>query len=265
MLVIQGCTIKAAINTPEISPFISRPELLTSYPELPFDLFWSEAEVSTWLFDTIIIQQVRFDDVDENDWIFSTGTFIRSKKSYLDRVFDLSTYLHKSVAQAFRNRAEMLNERKLRVSEEAPQIYYNRSLESVFFPASPLPLYDPVSQENRVLLVQVSLSEVTFGEPLLYAGMFAVPVPGIANMSTSIRSPSLIMKARFVDKESGQVIAELIDRRFPQLKLVDLNRMVIGYALQEIADSFADDLALLFFRQRGEAIRRRSPISLLPW
>lgn len=262
---VQGCTLKTAIETPEPTAFIMRPELLTKPKDLPFDLHWSTPKVSTWLFDTVIIKQVELEQVDENKWGFSAGTFITSKESYIESVFDLSIYLQKSIAKSFIDRINNLEARDVRVLEEVPHAYYNTSMKSVLSPDTPLPLYDPVSPGKRILLVELCLSEITFGDPLLYAGLFAVPVPGIANMSTSIRAPSMVMKARFVDQESGEVFAELVDRRFPQLKPVDLNRLVIGYALEEIADSFADDLARLFFRSRGSSIRKRSPISLLPW
>ncbi len=265
LIAFSGCTVRAALQSPDTASFISKPERLERSSDVPFDLFWSAPEISSWLFDTVVIDQVSIDHIKSSDWFYSASAFIRSEESYIERVFDLSVYLESALAENFKSKAKAQQRQSIQVKEQVPQVYYNMSVELFPETPSPLPLFDPIAEGERTLLVKVSLSEVIFGDPLLYAGLFAVPVPGIANISTGFRASSLVFQAKFIDQESGTVIAELVDRRFPQLKLVDLNRLFVGFDLKELADSFAEDLAALFFRSRGEALRRRSPVSLLPW
>jgi len=100
---------------------------------------------------------------------------------------------------------------------------------------------------------------------VLYGALQAVPIPAVANLSTAVKAPSLTVEARLVDQTTGEVVAEVIDRRFPQVKVIDINRLTVSSALHELADSFADDMVKAFYRRPGEVVGSRWAFSLLPW
>ena len=198
------------------------------------------------------------------NWIFSSSAFIRSKENYTERVNELADYIQKAVIKEFEN------------SEKAPPdmeiskgIPFQPSLSEVPLPGPTSPEKDQkmesIEPPVQNLELQISIAEVCFGDPVLYGGLLAVPFPAAANLSTVARSPILILEARLEDSETGETIGELLDRRFPRIKIIDVNRLTVDSAVHEMSDSFAHDLVASFFRKRGQKVSRPFPFKLIPW
>lgn len=246
------------------SSFISDPEQLQTPRDNPFSLFWETAKISTWIFDRIIVEAVRTDLIDSDQWLYSAGSFVPTKEIYQQRVYELADYIQTALTAELIDQAKA--KRKVEVVNTFPVTFIPDQLAlALQNETTPVPAIDPIKPGGRTMLLQVSISEAVFGDPLVYAGLLAVPVPALANLSTAVKSPSLILEAKFIDQATGEVIVEIVDRRFPQIKIVDINRLFVSSALRELADSFNEDVATLFFRHTGEAISHRSPVSLLPW
>jgi hypothetical protein len=262
LLLCSSCTVKEAVEPLKPTGFLEHAELLEQPKYTPFDLAWKQPETSGRLYDTLLIEAVRTDQVDQTRWIYSAGTLLRSNDAYIAEVTELADYIQKSVAKRFerhsRAEATATVERGIPFQPVRNQL----SPDAADVPAEIAAIPGAV---DRKLSVQISIAAVDFGDPLVYGGLLAVPVPGVANLSTAARSPVLTLEARFRDLQTGEVVAELLDRRFPQLKIVDVNRLTLTSALHEIADSFADDLVASLYREPTQKIDKRWPFSLLPW
>ena len=260
-----SCTVKEAVAPVEPTPFIENPDLLQTPETTPFDLAWMSPAFRSWQYDTVVIGAVRVNQVDARNWIYSTSTLIPTEGMYLERVNDIATYIQQAVSSAF---AEYEPEGlRSKVIEGAPQIPLPPTPSSIPLPiASPTPdPLDPIRRQNRTMRIELSISQIDFGDPLIYGSMLALPIPAAANLSTAVKSPSITLEARFVDEKTREVIGELVDRRFPQVKPIDVNRLTITSAIRELSDSFAQDLVESYYRKPGEEVSSRFPFSLLPW
>jgi hypothetical protein len=260
-----ACTVKEAVEDLTPTPFIQKPEELHKPQYTPFDLGWISPDVANWMYDTLTVEAVKTEYVNPDNWIFSAGTLMPTRASYMRQVNELADYIQKRVSKEFENynggNGELSVEKGLPV-EPLPQ----NLPKELRTPAPPQVPIEPLEGDRkRELILDISIADANFGDPLVYGGLLAVPVPGIANLSTAVKSPSLTLEARFIDKTSGEVVMELVDRRFPQLKIVDINRLTVSSALREIVDSFASDLVKSFYRKHGEKVGKRWPFSLLPW
>lgn len=260
-LPICGCVARQAISSPNPTPFVTQPSRLEHIDGLPFELIWMTPEFSTRLFSTVKISAVRSDQLDSDTWIFSAGAFVRTRENYILRTEKIAAYLQQTTAEAFRRKVSKKEAVGVRIEEGLPL----QSVDEFSAPQTPLPSYEPLQRENRTLLIELSISEMSLGDPLIYGGLFAAPIPGIANLSTGVKAPALTIEAKFVDEATGEVIIELLDRRYPPIKIVDFNRLTVERSLRKIADQFAQDLARLFFANKGERLPRRWPVSLIPW
>ena len=265
LFIASGCTLKQAVEDLRPSPFITQPERLRRPEDTPFDLAWVSRDVEKWRYDSLIVESVRTDCVNSDDWIYSASSFITNRATYLTRINDLAEYIQKRTIERFKKYSD--RDVDLAVIRGEPV----QELPS----ALPVPANDPAPADSalineggptsRALRLELSICRADFGDPLLYSGLMAVPLPGVANLSTAVKSPSLTIEARLIDESTDVVVSELMDRRFPQVKIVDVNRMTVSSALREQADSFADDLVASFYRKSGEKVGRRWPFSLVPW
>lgn len=259
---VSGCTIHDAIAPVTPTPFLVHANELEKLDKLPFEKAWIAPEAAAWRYDSLVVDAVETDRVDPGDWIYSAGTFIPTRESYLDRVQELAEYIQEETSERFeeyRDKPRPLEVSQTVAVELVPPPPLASGTPRAFAPIEPL---TPPSRELRLRL---SISEANFGDPVLYGGLLAVPIPAIANLSTAVKAPSLTVEAKLVDGPTGRVIMEILDRRFPQIKIVDINRLTDLRAVKELADSFAEDLVEAFYLQPGERVGRRWAFSLLPW
>ncbi len=238
VLLLSACTIKDAVESLKPTPFITKPEQLAAPKFTPFDLAWIKPGAESRQYDRLLVQPVKTEYVDPQAWLFSASAFIPSSTVYLKKVSDLAEYIRQEVTEKFEAAA---SDSEVEVIE------------------------GPAITTLHSLLLEISIADVNFGDPVVYGGLLAVPLPGVANLSTAVKSPQITLEARFIDDLTREVVTEIIDRRFPQVKIVDVNRLTVSRAAHELADSFADDLVAAFFRKKGEKIGRRWPFSLVPW
>lgn len=269
-----SCTVHQAVKKYEPTSFLTHSEKLSEPKNTPFNLAWIADDIESWQFDTLLVEAVKTNQQNPDDWIYSASAFIPTKESYLEKVEELAIYLQKAVSKQFD-----------RYSGKPNPVTVERGIPYVTTPPEPeVPVEDEMKEEapselekapenaldallpeRRTLVVELSIAEVNFGDPTVYGGLLFVPVPGIANLSTAVKSPSLTIEARLMDQKTNSVITEILDRRFPQLKPIDLNRLTISSALHEMCDAFADDLVRSFYRKKGQRVRGQLAFSLLPW
>lgn len=265
-LLFSGCTIRAAIQTPEPTAFIQSPELLERPKYTPFSLAWISQEIPNREYTTVIVSAVRSDMVDSANWINSSSTFLRSRESYVDRLHDLAEYTQSAVQKAL-VKFDSKPEDTMVTSGIAfePAVAALPIPTPTSFPLEAEPRLDSLASHENSLEIQISIAEVCFGDPVLYGGLLFVPVPAAANLSTAARSASLTLEARFIDGNSNVAVGELIDRRFPRIKAIDLNRLTVDSAVHEMADSFAEDLVRSIYRKEKQKVKGHFPFTLIPW
>jgi len=263
VFLLTGCTVKEAIDVARPTKFLPGAERLEKPKDTPFDLAWVSPDVGSWLYNTLIVQAVRTDFVDLDDWIFSAGTFVPTRGVYVDKLTDLADYTQETVAEEFKDYRHKPME--LRVVKGVPFISVEPAVEQLLTPYSPMTPVESIKPKTRSLSVEISIAEANFSDPLVYGGLLAVPVPAVANLSSAVKSPSLTLEVRFTDNATGQIVWEIIDKRFPQIKVIDANRLTVSGALHEIIDSFAEDLVESFYKKADETVSRRSPVSLWPF
>ncbi len=274
LLWFTGCTLHEALEPPTATSFIQAPELLEKPKQTPFSLAWMAPGMKNNEYNRIVVAAVRSNEANPENWIYSSSALLRSKESYLDLVNELAEYIQKEVTKEFEEypRKPISTEITSGIAFE-PAVQNlpiqipderNPSLENPTDGSEGTPAVTDILHE-RTLEVRISIAQVDFGDPILYGGLFAVPIPAAANLSTAARSPSMTLEARLVDSETQQAVAELVDRRFPRIKALDLNRLTVVSAVHEMADSFAADLVASFYRKKGQKVRRRFPVTLIPW
>ncbi len=262
LFLLVACTARQAIEQPKPTSFISHRDELAKPPNTPFTLAWAAPKAEASEYARVIVAAVRTDYLQTSNWVFRAGTLIPTREDYLNRVEQLAEYIQRTVTQQFEEHdkpsQDVVVEKADPVQPRDTGPPENQGSE---------PLVEPMRGvvPTRTLVIELSIAEANFGDPIIYGGLLAVPVPAVANLSTAVKSPSLTLEARMVDQETGDIVTELVDRRFPQIKIVDINRLTIASALRELADSFAEDLVKSFYRKKGEKICDRLPFSLLPW
>ncbi len=238
LIFFAGCTVRKAIEAPEPTSFITKPERLVSPEHTPFTLAWLAGGIDGRQYDELVVRPVRTDFISKDDWIHSASAFIRGEDEYLKRVHELGAYLQQRLESTL---AEKSEPEVSVITEEQHQ------------PA------------QRALVLEISIAEANFGDPVIYGGMLAVPLPAVANLSTAVKSPSLVLEARLVDADTGEIVTELVDRRFPKIKIIDVNRLTVMSAVREMSDEFVDDFVKALYREPDEDIGRGLPFALLPW
>ena len=263
-ITVVGCTVKDALEDITPTSFVQHPDLLRKPKNTPFSLAWVRPQIRGWQYDTLFVEAVRTDQIDLENWVLSTSVFLPTKESYQSKVLELADYIQEEISDAFDEYEKKSSE--LKVKKGAPVEQLPSAVPAALIDPDPVPPnIDPVDRPEKVLILSISIAQVDFGDPVIYGGLTAVPSPAAANLSTAVKSPSLTLEARFTDKQTGEVVAELVDRRFPQVKPLDVNRLTISSAVHELTDSFAADLVAAFYRKHGEKVGRRLPFSLIPW
>jgi len=99
---VSGCTVKEAIEPLKPTPFIMHPERLAKPEYTPFDLAWRSPFVANFLYETVVVDAVRTDEINLDDWVYSASSLLISREQYQERVFELAEYLHNALAEAFK-------------------------------------------------------------------------------------------------------------------------------------------------------------------
>lgn len=128
----------------------------------------------------------------------------------------------------------------------------------------PVMLKDDRSQADFILEIQ--LTEIGFGSPILYAAAFAAPVPGAGTVYDATFTNVLAMEGRIVHSD-GTLVSEFFDRRIPKVRPADLNKALSKSSpLRDISNDWANEFAeSLTARLDRETIKGVGMVSLIPW
>jgi len=206
-----SCSLEKVTTSAPPTGFITSTGVDTSskIKRVPFDHCWRSPEVDVSVYKNIVIRPVTTSYLRKEEWANSTSAYIPNQESYVKRCNELAAHFGKSLREAFS--------------------------QSV----SPFYLTDSTAKPGTLIL-EVALTEVTFGRPSGYVGAMAVPGGGLVNSAAA--SPVCAFEARLRDAGSNKVIATAADRRGTTLKLVDFNQLTYHKANQEICEQWAEQL-----------------------
>jgi hypothetical protein len=173
---------------------------------IPFDHCWRSPDADITKYNKIVVRPVTTSYLRRDEWANSLSTYIPDENAYTKRCNELAAHFGKSLRRSF---------------SSPVSLFYLRDS----------------AQDPGTLILEVALTEVTFGRPSGYVGSLAVPGGSLINSAAA--SPICAFEARLVDSDSGKVIATASDRRGTTLKIVDFNQLTYQKANQEICDQWA--------------------------
>jgi len=232
---LSACTVQRALEPPEQKGFIPYKEgegvVTASYP---FSYTWIMPGLQAQRYSKIYVAPVNVSLVGDRDWRRSRGTTMIVRTAFEKRLADLASYYQTTLINALQVGAD------------------NRFL--------------AIEQPQKgSLRLEIALTEVVFGDPVAYAGSFALPVPGSSFAFDTVASPMLSCEGRVIDNDTGQIVAVFADRKIPQIKPFDLNKFSTSSPLREVIDRWTDEIVRSFNREGDVKVARSSAFSLVPW
>jgi len=208
---LASCSLQKSTTSAPPTAFLVATGANTSgkIGRLPFDHSWKNEAVNISKYSHIAIRQVSTAYLHKEQWKDSYSADITSSASYVKHCNELASYFSSALKRSFSG------------------------------PGGRLALTDSSSGPNTLIL-EVALSEVTFGRPEGYVGAMAVPGGSIVNAAAA--SPMVAFEARIKDSATGKVIATISDRRGTRFKIVDFNQLTYTKANEEICGEWSQHL-----------------------
>jgi hypothetical protein len=124
----------------------------------------------------------------------------------------------------------------------------------------PNPRFELVDSPRRdSVIVEVALTELVLSEPIVRGLGLAAPVPGVDVALSTISDPHAAFAARVFDSDGKTLLGTVADRRFPPVRVIDLNKLRATSSAREIISQWARELA--------ESIQtdELTPVERSPW
>ena len=115
------------------------------------------------------------------------------------------------------------------------------------------------------LVLEIAITELVLSEPIVRAAALAVPFPGVDLALSTISDPHVSFAARFTSHNGSKLVATVADRRFPPIRLIDLNKLRARSSAREIIANWAKQLAQAIQLDEFKKVQRNSWFSILPW
>lgn len=228
LLLCAGCSLKERVSP--ISPrFLDGVPVESTVDGVPFQHTWlAPRKKKSTTYRSVFVRPVRTDVLDADEWKRSRGLAVTSKEE-----FDKSAAL---LARYFR----------IRLLGELKKV--------------PNPRFELVDSPRRdSLIVEVALTELVLSEPIVRGLGLAAPVPGVDVALSTISDPHAAFAARVFDSDGKTLLGTVADRRFPPVRVIDLNKLRATSSAREIISQWARELA--------ESIQtdELTPVERSPW
>lgn len=232
-LFITACSIKE--RTDPIAPvFLDGAPLEESIAELPFKHSWLAQPNSPQSFPSLYVKPVRTDLLPKDEWTKSRGLAVSSSEEFDKSVAVLARYF----------RIRLLGELK--------------KIDKPRFIVVEKP-------DASSLIMEIALTEVVLSEPIIRAAALAAPVPGVDVALSAISDPHVAFAARFTSPDGSRLVATAADRRFPPLRIIDLNKLRATSSAREIISQWSRELAQAIQFDQFTKVKKSWGFSLLPW
>ena len=232
-LLLAACAVKERTE-PVVATFLDGVPVESSMQDIPFMHSWIDPQAKISAYSTLYIKPVRTDLLPEEMWLRSRGLAVSSADEFQKDAAVIARYF----------RIRLLSELK--------------STESQRFTVVDAP-------DATSLVLEIALTELVLSEPLVRAAALAVPFPGIDLALSTISDPHVSFAARFTSPDGKHLIATAADRRFPPVRLIDLNKLRARSSAREIVAHWARQLAQSIQLDEFKKVEGNSWFSILPW
>jgi hypothetical protein len=232
-LLLLACAVKERTE-PVVETFLEGSPRESSIPDIPFLHSWIAPQETPIPYSSLYVKPVRTDLLPEDMWLRSRGLAVSSKEEFQKDAAIIARYF----------RIRLLSELK----STSSQLF--RVVES---------------PDNNSLILEIALTELVLSEPLVRAAALAVPFPGVDLAVSTISDPHVSFAARFTSPDGTKLVATAADRRFPPIRLIDLNKLRARSSAREIIAHWARQLAQAIQLDDFNKVEGNSWFSILPW
>lgn len=231
--IVTGCSLKER-NDPLSPTFLDGVPIESQLKEMPFRHSWLAPNRKKYSLRSVYIKPVRTDLLPAEEWKRSHGLAVTSKEE-----FDKAAQL---LARYFR----------IRLLGELKRV--------------PNPRFQVVdSAQNNSAIVEVALTELVLSEPVVRGLGLAAPVPGVDLALSTISDPHVGFAVRVTAPDGKTLLGTAADRRFPPLRVIDLNKLKATSSAREIIADWSRELAESIQTDELTAVERTSWWSLTLW
>jgi hypothetical protein len=232
-LILSGCAVEGRFEPPPRT-FLEDISTAKTMKNMPFQHAWVDPKSVQKEYSSVFVRPIRIDLLSHDAWKRSSSIGITSKEDYEKEAQGIADYFHEQLIAALKSSS-------------------SKRFQVVDTPT------------KSSLIVSIALTEVEFSHPITRAAALAAPVPGVDMALNTITDPHVAFAARFTDPLSNALQASAADRRYPPLRLIDLNKLTITSSTREIVKDWSRELAEAIQSNRFATVERTSGFSLLPW
>jgi len=232
-LLLLSCAVKERTE-PVVATFLDGAPRESTVADIPFLHSWIAPQEHPIAYRKIYVKPVRTDLIPEEMWLRSRGLAVASKDEF-KRDADV-------IARYFRIR--LLSELKSTAVQRFAVVN---------------------TPDEQSLILEIAITELVLSEPLIRAAALAVPFPGVDLALSTITDPHVSFAARFTSPDGTRLLATAADRRFPPVRLIDLNKLRARSSAREIIAHWARQLAQAIQLDEFKKVEGNTWFALLPW
>ncbi|MFN4895761.1 MAG: DUF3313 family protein [Pseudomonadota bacterium] len=232
-LLLMACAVKERTE-PVVDTFLDGAPRESTVADIPFLHAWIAPQPTPIPYRSIYIKPVRTDLLPKDMWLRSRGLAVSSAEEFQKDAEIIARYF----------RIRLLSELK--------------STKSQRFLVVDTP-------DSKSLILEIAITELVLSEPIIRAAALAVPFPGVDLALSTISDPHVSFAARFTSPDGKTLIATAADRRFPPVRLIDLNKLRARSSAREIIAHWSRQLAQAIQLNEFKNVEGNTWFSILPW
>lgn len=229
---LSGCFLQNEI-LPLKSKHLEGLDIDKRIESLPFLHSQVHKKVPRGFYNKAIISDVEISKEAIKNWSDSFGTVINSEESYIKESKIIAAY------------------------------FKNKLIEDI---KSNNPDFTIVSASDKnTVMINVTFVEIVYSIPSLEVASVMTPLPGSGLAISALNNVHIAFVMKIIDAQSGQLIASIADRKFPPMKLVDLNKFTVTSSIKEICDHWSSMITKTFLVGHLGKIESEGDFSIMPW
>jgi hypothetical protein len=231
---LAGCSAYKQL-APISNTFLQDVDVTKKLEKMPFQHSWVWAEDTyRGKFKSIYIPAIVIDTLPPDASLPSLSPAILTDADYRAKAREVADYFREQIIDKIKNYPE---NRFQIVNQRGPQ----------------------------TAVIEMAITELEFSHPGAYAATFASPVPGTGVALSAVTQPHAAFALRITDGETGRLIATAADRKFPPMRIADLNQLTISSSTREICSFWAEEIAAAIEKGRFGEVESVGRIRILPW
>jgi hypothetical protein len=232
-LTLAACAVQERTE-PVVATFLDGAPRESTIADIPFLHAWIAPQETPIPYSSIYVKPVRADLIPKDMWLRSRGLAVSSEEEFKKDADIIARYF----------RIRLLSELKATSSKRFTVVD---------------------TPDDRSLVLEIAITELVLSEPIIRAAALAVPFPGVDLALSTITDPHVSFAARFTSPDGKKLIATAADRRFPPIRLIDLNKLRARSSAREIIAHWARQLAQAIQLNEFKKVEGNTWFAILPW